>query len=169
MSYTDNANITNAEGARKVFPYLLLSERCFDNDNGMSTSITPKDIDSLEVQQQIADNPKIHAIWENASKEGFKHFFIYRNRDEFLCNIPEEVFGVFDSHGNFVGDLLESDFMDLYSRNVIICDADLQSNNHSTNEADNYPTEIGNYFANKDMKDAIPLIKERRTIIVFKS
>lgn len=170
MSHTVNDYINSKEKRKSPFPYALLSERYFDKDynNDMSGSTTiSKGMESKEIQRQIADNPKIHAIWKNASKEGFKYFFIYQNREEFLCQIPEEVFGVFDCHGQFVGDLLESDFMELYDKNIIICDADLLSNNSTINETDNYPTDIGNYFANKDMKDAISLVKERRTIIVF--
>ena len=56
----------------------------------------------------IAENKAFQDIWKDACAEGFKNFFIYQNRKDFHRYIPEEVYGVFDCHGNFIGDLLET-------------------------------------------------------------
>ena len=115
----------------------------------------------------IAENKAFQDIWKDACSEGFKNFFIYQNRKDFHRYTPEEVYGVFDCHGNFIGDLLETDFCIFFNDNTIISIDEYLSYNHTKDKANDYPTDIGNYFVNKDRMEAIPYIKKKRTIIVI--
>lgn len=104
---------------------------------------------------------------ENACAEGFKNFLIFRNEKDFLMSIRGEVYGVFDYYGNFVGDFLETDYTELYNEKFIVCPDEFLSYEQTGDKADDYPTDIGNYFVDKNKQDAIPLLKQKRTIIVI--
>ena len=123
-------------------------------------------MESLETYN-IANNKAVQGIWKDAYTEGFKNFFIYQNEKDFHRYIPEEVYGVFDYHGNFVGDMLETDFIHFFNDDTIISIDEYLSYDHTRDKAEDYPTDIGNYFVNKDRMDVIPYIKKKRTIIVI--
>ena len=123
-------------------------------------------MESLEIYN-IAENKAFQDIWKDACSKGFKNFFIYQNRKDFHRYIPEEVYGVFDCHGNFIGDLLETDFCIFFNDNTIISIDEYLSYNHTKDKANDYPTYIGNYFVNKDRMESILFIKKKRTIIVI--
>ena len=122
-------------------------------------------MESLETYN-IANIKAVQDIWKDACTEGFKNFFIYQNEKDFHRYIPEEVYGVFDYHGNFVGDMLETDFIHFFNDDTIISIDEYLSYDHTRDKAEDYPTDIGNYFVNKDRMDVIPYIKKKRTIIV---
>ena len=54
-----------------------------------------------------------------------------------------------------------------FNDDTIISIDEYLSDNHTRDKANDYPTDIGNYFVNKDRMDAIPIIKKKRTIIVI--
>lgn len=123
-------------------------------------------MESLETYN-IANNKAFQDIWKDACTNGFKNFLIFQNEQDFHSYIPEEMYGVFDCYGNFVGDLLETDFCYFFNDDTIISIDEYLSYNHTRDKAEDYPTSIGNYFVNKDRMEAIPFIKEKRTIIVI--
>ena len=123
-------------------------------------------MESLETYN-IANNKAFQDIWKDACTNGFRNFFIYQNEKDFHRYIPEEVYGVFDYHGNFVGDMLETDFIHFFNDDTIISIDEYLSYNHTRDKAEDYPIDIGNYFVNKDRMDVIPYIKKKRTIIVI--
>lgn len=110
---------------------------------------------------------KIFEAWKNVKNEGYKNFLIYQDEREFYNSIPEEVYGVYDYKGNFVGDFLESDFCKFYDEDIFINADNYEAQGLTKEDISNYPTNIGNYFVDKRKQNVIPQIKKNRTVIVI--
>ena len=113
--------------------------------------------------QEIALGIKILKEWKKVQKEGYKSFFISQNEKEFYERIPEEIYSIYDHKGNFIADLLETDYIDFYDKNIII-----NTNDYVLQGVpEGYPVDVANYFVNKEHKDAIAMVKVQRVVIVI--
>ncbi len=113
--------------------------------------------------REIVLGMKILEEWKKVQKEGYKSFFIFQNEKEFYERIPEEIYSVYDHNGIFVADLLETDYLDFYDKDIVINTDDyvLQG------VPEGYPVNVSNYFIRRERQDAIDMVKKRRVVIVI--
>lgn len=100
---------------------------------------------------------------EKCLQRWIQNFLNIPNEKEFYDKIPEEIYSIYDCAGNFIGDLLESDYVEFHDKGIII----------NTDEyvlqgfPEGYPVDIATYFVSKEHQNTIPKIKKKRCVVVI--
>lgn len=94
----------------------------------------------------------------------YKKTFRFKDEDEFYANIPEEIYSVADKDGNFIGDILETDFWELVDNGDVINLLDLKQNSEIL---DFHRNSMSDYVINSQKLDALNNVLKSRVLILI--
>lgn len=94
----------------------------------------------------------------------YKKTFRFKDEDDFYANIPEEIYCVADKDGNFIGDILETDFCKLVNNDDVIILLDLKQNSEILNLHRN---SMSDYVINANKQDALDNVLKNRVLILI--
>lgn len=92
----------------------------------------------------------------------YKKIFHFKNWDDLYDNIPEEIYSVADKTGNFIGDILETDFWELVDKEDVITLLDLTQDEEILNLHRN---PLSDYVVNANKQDALNNVLKNRVLI----
>lgn len=112
--------------------------------------------------------PAVFCIMKSytGSHIAYKKTFRFKDEDEFYANIPEEIYSVADKDGNFIGDILETDFWDLVDNGDVIILLDLKQDSEILNSHRN---SMSDYVVNANKQNALDNVLKSRVLMLIES
>lgn len=96
----------------------------------------------------------------------YKKTFRFKDEDDFYDNIPEDIYSVADKDGNFIGDILETDFWDLVDNGDVIILLDLKQDSEILNSHRN---SMSDYVVNANKQNALDNVLKSRVLMLIES
>lgn len=92
----------------------------------------------------------------------YKNTFRFKDEDDFYANIPEDIYSVADRDGNFIGDVLETDFWELVDNGDVITLLDLTQDPEIL---ELHRNSMSDYVVNANKREALENVLRKRVLI----
>lgn len=96
------------------------------------------------------------------SNIAYKKTFRFKDEDDFYANIPEDIYSVADKNGNFIGDILETDYLNLVDNADVINLMDLDQDPEII---EFHRNSFNYYVVNANKQEALANVLKNRVLI----